>query len=72
MNTQEPIRLTAFRESSNRRMSTAIDQQLRLSLGLAAILIAATLTVAAVSVPSAPPSAGTSAQAQLETRATRG
>lgn len=45
MKTQDPIRLTSFRKNAGRRSATAIDHQFRLSFGLAALLLAASLTV---------------------------
>ncbi|MCA0257538.1 MAG: hypothetical protein LCH47_13205 [Proteobacteria bacterium] len=72
MKTQDPIRLNAFRKSAGRRSTTAIDHQFRLSFGLAAILLAASLTVGLTTLSSAPSGVAPAAQASAEVGAARG
>lgn len=55
MTTQDPIRLSAFRKQAQRPRSSAMDRQFRLSFGLVAILLTATLTVGLTTLISAQP-----------------
>lgn len=61
MQNQDPIRLAAFRQENRRLKTSAMDRQLRLSLGLVALLLAATATVGLSTVmakgKTAPPAA---------------
>lgn len=65
MKTQDPIRLTSFRTSAQRPDTAAIDHQFRLSFGLAALLLAASLTVGLTTFSngSAPPAPASHAAA---------
>lgn len=71
MKTQDPIRLSAFRQQARRPRSSAMDRQFRLSFGLVAILLAATLTVGLTTLIGAQP-IGSGIHAVAKTGSARG